>query len=95
MEEIPKDKIDTDATIKQINNRVQAIYATKFGKFATLNKVYKKTSDKGENYYLYYTTEKGLFYVVVVVKNDNNLDVQTVDSWVANRNQGKNDDKTK
>ena len=56
-----------------------------------MNKVYKKTSDKGENYYLYYTTEKGLFYVVVIVKNDNNLDVQSVDSWVSSGNQGNND----
>lgn len=81
-EEFPKDKLDNDATIKLINNKVQSIYATKFGKFANITKVYKRTDNKVERYYLYYNTEKGLFFVTVLVKNDNTMDVQAVDNWV-------------
>lgn len=61
---------------------MQSIYATKFGKFANITKVYKRTDDKVERYYLYYNAEKGLFFVTVLVKNDNTMDVQAVDSWV-------------
>lgn len=65
-------------TFRFINTRIQLIYSSKFGNNFSISKVYKKSTEQGDSYDIFYKTDKGTILVSAIIKSDNNFDINSL-----------------
>ena len=66
------DNIANDQTLKTVNQRIQERYNRLFGT-NNIEKVYKSFLDQGFSFDILYKTERGLYFIIAIVNNENNI----------------------